>query len=83
PAEPFSPTVLMERSLSLSGGDLWHFMETSVEMLHRAGAVMEGVEHGRLTPRISRVLPLADAAEAHRLLEDRKTIGKILLATGD
>ncbi|MGW2262065.1 zinc-binding dehydrogenase [Streptomyces sp. NPDC001780] len=51
-------------------------------MLHRAGAVMEGIEHGWLTPRVSRVLPLADAAEAHRLLEDRKTIGKILLSTG-
>ncbi|MGW4240533.1 quinone oxidoreductase family protein [Streptomyces sp. NPDC004749] len=82
PAEPISPNVLMERSLSLSGGDLWHFMETSEEMLHRAGAVMEGIEHGWLTPRVSRVLPLADAAEAHRLLEDRKTIGKILLSTG-
>lgn len=57
-------------------------METSEEMLHRAGAVMEGIEHGWLTPRVSRVLPLADAAEAHRLLEDRKTIGKILLSTG-
>nr|WP_219995458.1 alcohol dehydrogenase catalytic domain-containing protein [Streptomyces sp. FT05W] len=78
-----SPNVLMERSLSLSGGDLWHFMRTHEEMLHRADAVMEGIENGWLTPRIFRVLPMADVAEAHRLLEDRKTIGKILLASGD
>ncbi|MEU4176430.1 quinone oxidoreductase [Streptomyces sp. NPDC026589] len=82
PAEPISPNVLMERSLSLSGGDLWHFMETRQEMLHRAHAVMEGIENGWLTPRISKILPLADAAEAHRLLEDRRTIGKIVLSTG-
>lgn len=82
PAEPISPNVLMERFLTVSGGDLWHFMETREEMLHRARAVMEGIENGWLTPRISQVLPLADAAEAQRLLEDRKTIGKILLTTG-
>ncbi|WP_344588615.1 zinc-binding dehydrogenase [Actinomadura vinacea] len=71
----------MERSLSLSGGDLRHFMQTSEEMLSRANAVIEGIENGWLKPRISRVLPLADAAEAHRLLGDRQTIGKILLST--
>ncbi|WP_395575864.1 hypothetical protein [Streptomyces sp. BK79] len=42
----------------------------------------EGIGHGWLTPRISQPFP-ADAAEAHRLLDDRKTIGKVLLATGD
>ncbi len=46
------------------------------------GAVREGIGHGWLTPRISQPFP-ADAAEAHRLLDDRKTIGKVLLATGD
>ncbi|MFD4877983.1 quinone oxidoreductase family protein [Streptomyces sp. NPDC058420] len=83
PADPISPNVLMERSLSLSGGDLWHFMETREEMLHRAGSVMEGIESGWLMPRTSKILPLADAAEAHRLLEDRRTIGKVLLSTGN
>jgi NADPH:quinone reductase-like Zn-dependent oxidoreductase len=29
-----------------------------------------------------RVFSLAEAAEAHRLLENRQTIGKILLSTG-
>jgi NADPH2:quinone reductase len=81
PADPISPNALMERSLSLSGGDLWHFMQTREEMLSRANAVIEGIENGWLKPRISRVLPLADAAEAHRLLGDRQTIGKILLST--
>lgn len=50
-------------------------------MPHRAGAVMMGIENGWLTPRVAQILPPADAAEAHRLLEDRRTIGKILLST--
>jgi NADPH2:quinone reductase len=34
---------------------------------------------GRLKPLIGAVLPLEDAAEAHRLLESRPTIGKVVL----
>ncbi len=43
----------------------------------------EGIElirSGALRPPISRVLPLAEAAEAHRLLASRATMGKLLLA---
>ncbi|MFC9678238.1 zinc-binding dehydrogenase [Streptomyces sp. NPDC056948] len=41
----------------------------------------QGIKNGRLKPRVSRVLPLAAAAEAHRLPGDRQTIGKVLLST--
>lgn len=34
---------------------------------------------GKLTPTIDRVLPLAQAAEAHRLLEAREAFGSVLL----
>jgi len=34
---------------------------------------------GRLDVRIGARLPLADAADAHRLLESRTTTGKLLL----
>ena len=36
-------------------------------------------EEGRLRPVVGRVLPLEDAALAHRLLEDRKVFGKVVL----
>jgi NADPH:quinone reductase len=35
---------------------------------------------GRLKPQIGAVLPLEQAAEAHRLVESRQTIGKVVLA---
>jgi NADPH:quinone reductase-like Zn-dependent oxidoreductase len=39
------------------------------------------VEAGVVKPIVDRVLPLADAAEAHRLMESSTHIGKILLQT--
>ena len=36
---------------------------------------------GRLDPVISHVLPLSEAAEAHRILERREQLGKIVLVT--
>ena len=43
-------------------------------------ALLEAVRSGRLTPVIDRVLPLEDAIEAMRLLEDRAFFGKIVIA---
>ena len=37
---------------------------------------------GRVRPVIDTVLPLAEAAEAHRLMEESRHIGKIMLETG-
>ncbi len=34
---------------------------------------------GELTPVVDRELPLAEAAEAHRLIEAREVFGKIVL----
>jgi NADPH2:quinone reductase len=40
------------------------------------------IEAGTVRPVIDRTFPLADAAEAHRLMESSRHIGKILLTTG-
>jgi acryloyl-coenzyme A reductase len=38
------------------------------------------VSEGRIAPRVARVLPLDDVAEAHRLTEDGSLVGRIVLA---
>ena len=48
-------------------------------MKWRAGEVLDGVASGKLQLTIDRELPLAQAAEAHRLLEGRATTGKLIL----
>ncbi|HEY5896306.1 MAG TPA: zinc-binding dehydrogenase, partial [Burkholderiales bacterium] len=37
------------------------------------------IEAGRIRPQVYRTFPLADAAEAHRLMESSQHIGKIVL----
>jgi putative PIG3 family NAD(P)H quinone oxidoreductase len=46
-------------------------------------AVLPGFADGTLAPIVDRVLPLADAAEAHRVLADSAHFGKVVLAVGD
>ncbi len=80
PADPIVPNALMGKSLSVSGGSLMNYILTPEEMLYRAKAVLKGMQEGWLKITIDKILPLAQAADAHRALEDRKTIGKVLLA---
>jgi NADPH:quinone reductase-like Zn-dependent oxidoreductase len=43
-------------------------------------ALLELIEAKRLRPVVDRVFPLAEAAEAHRYLEDGKQFGKVVLS---
>src|SRR6058998_999060 len=80
PVGPFDPQVLSQKgSLFLTRPTLAHYTATRAELLGRAGEVLGWIKSGKLTVRIERELPLAQAAEAHRLLEGRKTTGKVLL----
>ena len=47
--------------------------------MQRAGDVLRWVADGSLKLRIEHSYTLADAAQAHRDLESRKTTGKLLL----
>jgi NADPH:quinone reductase-like Zn-dependent oxidoreductase len=49
----------------------------SLAELHQ---IVKLVEQGRLHPVIDRVLPLADVAEGHRILEAREAFGKIVFS---
>src|SRR6266702_3355397 len=81
PVGPFDPQVLSQKgSLFLTRPTLAHYIATRAELLGRAGELLGWIKSGKLTVRIERELPLAQAAEAHRLLEGRKTTGKVLLS---
>jgi NADPH2:quinone reductase len=80
PVGPIDPAVLAQKgSLFLTRPSLAHYAATREELLWRAGDVLGWVAAGELKLRIDRTFPLAEAAEAHRQLEGRKTTGKVLL----
>ncbi len=77
---PFDPAVLAQRgSLFLTRPSLAHYTATREELEWRASEVLGEVERGEIRLRIEETLPLSQAAEAHRLLEGRKTTGKLIL----
>ena len=80
PVAPLDPNILNPKgSLYLTRPSLGHYTATTEELDWRAGDVLKWVGTGKLHLRIDRTYPLADAAQAHRDLESRKTAGKLLL----
>lgn len=77
---PFDPGILNPKgSLYLTRPSLAHYAATRSELEWRAGDVLNWIAAGKLKLRIDRTYPLAQAADAHRDLEGRKTAGKLIL----
>ncbi len=80
PVQPVDPMVLARHgSLYLTRPSLWHYVADRDALRRRAAAVLGRVADGSLRVHVHRVRPLAEAAAAHRDLEGRITIGKVLL----
>ena len=77
--EPKAPLHLMAKSLWLTRPKLWDFIATREALDARTAEVFGWIAAGELDVRIAARLPLAEAAEAHRLLQGRSLAGKILL----
>jgi NADPH:quinone reductase len=81
---PLNPQVLNAKgSLFLTRPTLGHHVQDREELLQRAGDLFHWITGGELAVRIDRTFPLAEAAEAHRVLQARETSGKVLLLPGD
>lgn len=66
-------------SLYVTRPSMQHYTATREELQERAGAVLGWVKEGKLKVRKEHLYPLAEAEQAHRDLEGRKTTGKLLL----
>ncbi len=77
---PFDLIELSQKgSLYVTRPSLHHYIHTRAELEHRSGDVMSMIVSGELKVRIHGTYPLAEAQQAHRDLEGRKTSGKLLL----
>lgn len=78
--EPLSPLVLSQNgSLFLTRPTLFHHIESRDAIERRAADLFGWIDDGALDVRIGERFDLADAADAHRALEARRTTGKVLL----
>jgi NADPH2:quinone reductase len=78
--EPFDPLVLSQKgSLFFTRPTLADYVRTRAELLDSAAALFGVIERGEVRPLIGQRFALADAAEAHRALEARRTTGSTVL----
>jgi NADPH2:quinone reductase len=77
---PFDLIVLSQKgSLYVTRPSLVNYIATREELVARSSAVFNMIAAGKLKLRIEHTYPLAEAQRAHRDLEGRKTMGKLLL----
>ncbi|MEE9263216.1 MAG: quinone oxidoreductase [Vicinamibacteria bacterium] len=80
PVPPIDPLTLGKAgSIFLTRPTVAHYTRDRREFLGRVEEIFSWIQSGELRLTIDRALPLSGAAEAHRLLEGRKTKGKLLL----
>ncbi|HEV7669684.1 MAG TPA: quinone oxidoreductase [Thermoanaerobaculia bacterium] len=78
PPEPFDPGALYDRCLSV-GAYVLNAPHPPGFFERARRKLIAAVVEGWLDLRIAQVIPLADAAQAHRRLESRKVAGKLVL----
>jgi len=79
PGEPFAPRRLMTKSQALIGFYLPVFYDRPELIGNALRFLADGLKTGQITSSVDEVLPLSQAAEAHRRLESREVRGVIVL----
>ncbi|MDY6994952.1 MAG: quinone oxidoreductase [Actinomycetota bacterium] len=80
PVPPVDPQRLnLAGSVYLTRPNLAHYTRTSDEFSWRAGELLTAIADGTLSVTVSHRYPLRDAAQAHRDLQGRQTVGSVVL----
>lgn len=80
PVPPIAPLELTRRgSLYLTRPTLFHYIAKPSSLARGASSLFEIVASGKVKLLIGQSYPLANAAQAHRDLEARRTTGSTLL----
>jgi len=75
----FHPFALLNKNRGVFGlnlGHMWHEPEKVAVWMRD---ILRGVEEGWVNPYVDRAFPFEEAGAAHRFLEERKNIGKVVL----
>ena len=78
--QPVDPALLVGRNVSLAGFYLGRLMRFAPELVREAaGELLELWAAGAVRPVVGSTFPLGEAADAHRLIEERRHVGKVVL----
>lgn len=80
PVPPFDPQRLNAAgSVFLTRPSLVHYTRNADEFSWRAGELLQAIADGALTVTVSERYPLADSHRAHSDLQERRTVGSVVL----
>ena len=74
-----NPRMLMDSSKTLTGGDLWSYLNSKEERTKRANQLFHWILDGKIKLSKPTSFKLSDGKTAHDFLESRKSTGKIIL----
>jgi NADPH:quinone reductase-like Zn-dependent oxidoreductase len=77
----FDPLSLLNRNRGVFGLHLAHLWDEGAKLRPLIELIMSELAAERLTPVVARTFPLDRAAEAHRFIQSRANIGKVVLTT--
>jgi NADPH2:quinone reductase len=78
--DPLDTALIVGRNLAVQGFYLGRLMKLRPEVVHEATREVVALwEEGAVRPLVGASFPLAETAEAHRLIEERRSVGKVVL----
>jgi len=75
----FHPLALMNRNRGVFGLNLGHMWDEGEKVAGWTREIVRGIHEGWIQPHVDRAFPFDQVAEAHRYIEARKNIGKVVL----
>lgn len=75
----FKPLSLMNRNRGVFGLNLGHLWDERKRLTEAMTFLVGEVAEGRLRPVVAKTFPLEQAADAHRYMQSRSNIGKVVL----
>ena len=77
----FHPLRLLNDNKAVLGVNLGHLWEQERLLRHAMDELFQLYSQGHIAPVVAQTFPLTEAAAAHRYLQERRNIGKVLLTT--
>jgi NADPH2:quinone reductase len=78
--DPLDTALMVGRNLALQGFYLGRLMKLRPDIVKEAtGELVALWERGAVKPLVGATFPLDEAPAAHRLIEERKSVGKVVL----